>query len=194
MVQLSAAKWDLADVQRECSAKPPPTARPATTRTATTALVVRVAIVPSGVDVQGVVQRDPDAGTRTGLQGAADAVAPELPAVLPGELDRLHHPAIGQGDLRPGGDVRAGLHDAVVPQRDADTRVGAEQAAPADADALPAAAGERPHDRRAAADVGAVVHDHAGRDPPLDHGGTQRAGVVVHESLVHDRRPGGEVG
>ena len=51
-----------------------------------------------------------------------------------------------------------------------------------------------PMDRRAAADV-AVVADHdAGADPALDHGGTQRARVVVAEALVHDRGALGQVG
>ena len=31
-------------------------------------------------------------------------------------------------------------------------------------------------------------------DPPLDHRGAQRAGVEVHEALVHDRGAGGQVG
>ena len=60
-----------------------------------------------------------------------------------------------------------------------------------------AAAGQRAHDRRAAADVGAVADDDAGRDPALDHRRAERAGVVVDEALVHDggaRRPGGRRG
>ena len=59
---------------------------------------------------------------------------------------------------------------------------------------LGAAAGQRAHDRRAAADVGAVADDDAGRDPALDHRRAERAGVVVDEALVHDRGALGQVG
>ena len=34
---------------------------------------------------------------------------------------------------------------------------------------------------------------HAGRDPPLDHRGAERARVVVDEALVHDRGARGQV-
>ena len=71
--------------------------------------------------------------------------------------------------------------------------VGAEQAALADRDDLLAAAGEGAHDRGAAADVGAVADHDARRDPALDHRGAERAGVVVHEALVHHRRALGQV-
>ena len=71
--------------------------------------------------------------------------------------------------------------------------VGAEQAALADRDDLLAAAGQRAHDRGAAADVGAVADDHARRDPALDHRGAERAGVEVDEALVHHGRAVGEV-
>jgi hypothetical protein len=46
----------------------------------------------------------------------------------------------------------------------------------------------------AAADVGSVADDHALGDPALDHRGAERAGVEVHEALVHDRRAGRQVG
>src|SRR5690606_29880713 len=90
--------------------------------------------------------------------------------------------------------VEARLDDAVVTEADAHAGVGAEQAAPADGDDLGAAPGQRPHDRGAATDVAAVPDDDAGRDPALDHRGAERAGVVVDEALVHDRRPGRQVG
>ena len=61
----------------------------------------------------------------------------------------------------------------------------------ADRDDLLAAAGQGAHDRGAAADVGAVADDDAGADPALDHRGAERAGVEVHEPLVHD---GGALG
>ena len=47
---------------------------------------------------------------------------------------------------------------------------------------------------RAAADVRAVADDHARADPALDHRVPERAGVEVHEALVHDGRAVGEVG
>ena len=60
-------------------------------------------------------------------------------------------------------------------------------------DDLRAAAGERAHDRGAAADVGAVADDDARGDAALDHRRAERAGVEVHEALVHDRGAGREV-
>ena len=71
--------------------------------------------------------------------------------------------AVRQRDERARGDVEPGLDRAVVAERDADARVGAEQAALADRDHLAAAAGQRAHDRRAAADVRAVADDDARR-------------------------------
>ena len=69
-----------------------------------------------------------------------------------------------------------------------------DQAALTHRDDLLAPAGERAHDRGAAADVGVRPHHHAGRDAALDHRGAQRAGVEVAEALVHDRGSGGQVG
>ena len=60
-----------------------------------------------------------------------------------------------------GGDVAAGLDDAVVAERDAEAGIGADQAALADADLLLAAAGQRAHQRGAAADVAAGADDDA---------------------------------
>ncbi len=62
-----------------------------------------------------------------------------------------------------------------------------------DRDHLGAAAGQRAHDGRSAPDVGVGIDHHAGGDATLDHRRTERAGVVVDETLVHDRRTGGEV-
>ena len=61
-------------------------------------------------------------------------------------------------------------------------------------DDLLAAARQGAHDRGAAADVGAVADDDAGRDAALDHRGAERAGVEVDEALVHDGGALGEVG
>src|SRR5215813_12546844 len=74
----------------------------------------------SGVRVQGFVQRDALAGSRTDLEPAGDAVAPELQSGLPGDVGRLHRAAIGSAELGAGSDVGARLHDAVVTERDAD--------------------------------------------------------------------------
>ena len=94
----------------------------------------------------------------------------------------------------PAVEVQARLDHAVVAERDPEAGVGAQQAALADRDDRRAAAGERAHDRRAAADVGPVADDHAGADPALDHRVPERAGVEVDEALVHDRRAVGQVG
>src|SRR3712207_8254097 len=51
----------------------------------------------------------------------------------------------------------------------------------------------RAHDRRSSADVAVGAHHDPGADPPLDHRRAERAGVVVDEALVHDRRALGEV-
>ena len=63
----------------------------------------------------------------------------------------------------------------------------------ADGDGLLAAARERAHDRRAAADVAAVADHDAGRDATLDHRRAEGAGVEVAEALVHHDRALGEV-
>src|SRR5207248_5391703 len=95
--------------------------------------------------------------------------------------------------LGAGGDVAAGLDHAVVAERDADSRVRAEQAPLADAHDLLAAAGQGTHDRGAAADVGAVPDHHAGGDPALDHRGAEGTGIEVYESLVHHDGTAGQV-
>ena len=89
------------------------------------------------------------------------------------------------------------LDDAFVAEADADAGFGAEQAALADRDLILAAARQRAHDRRSAADVAAVADDHAGRDAAFDHRRAERAGVEVDEPLVHHRgarRRGGRRG
>ena len=82
----------------------------------------------------------PCAGARHGLDGAGDRVAAEQHAVAAGELERLDDgrllAAAHHGHLGAGGDVAAGLDDAVVAERDADAGVGAEQAALAERDHL----------------------------------------------------------
>src|SRR5690606_34487678 len=102
----------------------------------------------------------------------------------------LDYSAVGQRDLRAGGDVAAGLDDAVVSQRDADAGVRADQATLADPYDLLAAAAEGAHDGRPAADIRPVADDHARDDATLHHRGSQRAGIEVDEALVHHRRAG----
>ena len=102
--------------------------------------------------------------------------------------------AVGQRHARAGGDVEAGLDHAVVAERDARPALApSRQRSPSETISR-AAAGQRAHDRGAAADVRAVAHHDAGRDAALDHRGAERAGVEVDEALVHHRRALGEVG
>src|SRR5215217_3986221 len=125
------------------------------------------------------VETAPRTGAGAGLDGAGLAVADEHHPVDARQLLALHDGTVGQRDERARGDVAAGLDDAVVAEADADAAVRTDQAALADGDLLGAAARQRPHDRRAAADVGALADDHALADAPLDHGRAERAGVEV---------------
>jgi hypothetical protein len=158
--------------------------------------------VASGSGMQGGVQEDALAGALQHLHRPGERVAPEQQSVAAGERLGLHGReragcrggGIRHDDLRAGGHVEAGLHDAVVAEGDADAGVRAEQRALADRHALCAAAAQRSHDRGAAADVGAVPDDDALRDAALHHRGAEGSGVEVHEALVHDGRAGGEVG
>src|SRR5664279_5553059 len=141
--------------------------------------------------VQGLVEAAPGPRTRDGLDPAGEGVAAVEQSGGTGEIARLDHllTAVGhEGQLGAGGQVQPGLDDAVVAERDADAGIRAEQTPAADGDLLLTAAGQRAHDRRAAADVATVADDDALRDPALDHRGAQRAGVVVAETLVHDGR------
>ena len=110
-----------------------------------------------------------------------------------GQVLGLDDAAVRQGDPGARGDIQARLDDAVVAKRDADAGVGADQAAFAYGDDLLAAAGERAHDGRAAADVRAVADDDATGDPAFHHGRAERAGVEVDEALVHHRGAAGQV-
>ena len=141
-----------------------------------------------------VFEPGPAARAREHLDGARLGVAAEQQPARAAQRPGLDDLAVGRGDLGPGGDVEAGLDRAVVAERDAQSGVGAEQAALADRDHLGAAARQGAHDRGAAADVGAVADDHAGADAALDHRRAERAGVVVDEALVHDGRALREVG
>ncbi|KAG1244485.1 hypothetical protein G6F68_015431 [Rhizopus microsporus] len=96
----------------------------------------------------------------------------------------FHHGAFRRQHARAGGDVAAGLDHAIIAQRDAQARVGAQQAALADGHHLFATAGHGAHDGGAAADVGAVIDDDARADAAFDHRRAERAGVEVAEPFV----------
>src|SRR5450631_2681949 len=144
--------------------------------------------------MEGRVQGDTPTGARARLDGAGDRVANEQHPRTAGELPGLDHSTVLQCHLGPGRDVESGLDDAVVPERDADPRLGAQQTAFADADPVAATSGERSHDRGAAADVRAVADHDALHYAALHHGGPQRPGVEVDEALVHHRGALGQVG
>src|SRR5690242_10605804 len=101
------------------------------------------------------IERAPHPLALDRLERAGAGIAPEQQAALARQLARLHGAAVLERDQRPGGDVAAGLDDAVVAERDAEARIGADQAALADAHLLLAAARQRAHQRGAAADVAA---------------------------------------
>src|SRR5690606_16096076 len=112
----------------------------------------------SVVGVEGVVELDRLPSARASHDLAGLTVAEEQEAALAREMARLHH-AVGREHRRRRRDVQTGLDDAVVAEADADTRVGPQQAPLTDRDDLLAATGQRAHDRRAAAHVGAVADD-----------------------------------
>src|SRR5699024_10463673 len=138
---------------RSVHAQVPPATRPSATTPATTrghgdrgrASPARSCSVTSGVGVQGVVERDALTIAVARLDTAGERVADEEQRVPPGELGRLDDRAVRQPDLGAGGDVQAGLDDAVVAEGDADARLRADEAAAADGDPLGAAAGEGAH-------------------------------------------------
>src|SRR5674476_30876 len=97
----------------------------------------------------------------------------------------------GHADARPGQCLdRTGDRVATEDQ----PGVGADQGTASDRDRDPATTGQGAHDRGTAADVAAVVDDHPGRDPALDHRDAERPGVEVDEALVHHRGALGEMG
>lgn len=115
--------------------------------------------------VQRFVQLD---GRLVGLalHGAVQRVAAEQQVGLAGQVAGLDHfdqlvVLIQQVHLGAGGDVQAGLDGVAITQRDADTGVGANQAAFADLDDDVAATGQGAHGRAAAAQVRALANEHA---------------------------------
>src|SRR6202020_2869537 len=112
------------------------------------------------VGVQVLVERDAPAIAGHHLDRAGYRVAPEQQVAAAGELSGLDRIAVGESDFGTRGDVETGFDDAVVAQRDAQPGIRPEQAVLADRDHLGATAGQRAHDRGAAADVRAVAdHD-----------------------------------
>ena len=139
--------------------------------------------------VQRRVQRD--ARTRAGkaLDGPRRGVAAKEKPGLAREFDGLDGDSALVADHQyfgAGGDVETRLNHAVIPEGDADAGVGSQQGAFPDGDPLGSAARESAHDGGAPANVAAVANNDSLGDSAFDHGGTQRAGVEVHETLVHD--------
>jgi len=136
--------------------------------------------------VEGGVESAPGPGALNHLESAGLRVATEEQIRLTRQVSSLGGFAIGQGDFGARGDVAAGLDNAVVSQRDADAGVRADQTPGADADDLFAAPGERAHDRCTTADVRAISNDDSSADASFDHRRSERPGIEVDESLVHD--------
>src|SRR5690606_32679670 len=119
----------------------------------------------AGLDGRGAVAGRDDRGTEDGdLVARRDVEARLDDAVVADRVDR----DVDDVDLGPRRDVWARLDDAVVAERDAEARVGAQQAPLTQGDDALAAAGQRPHDRGAATDVGPVAHGDDREDAALD--------------------------
>ena len=134
-------------------------------------------------------------GALAGLDGAGLAVADE------------HHPADARHARGPLTTSPSGSRTSVpaVTYRPASTTQSSPRLMPMPplapirqrspiVDLLGPATRQRAHDRRPAADVGALADDHALRDPALDHRRAERAGVEVAEALVHHDGALGQVG
>src|SRR5665647_2157996 len=153
--------------------------------------------IDTSVRMQVRVEGHADARPGQRLDRTGDRVATEEQPVAAGQVARGDHPRpvpAQQGHLGARREVEAGLHDAVVTEADAQPGVGADQGTAPDGDRDPATTGQGAHDRGTAADVAAVVDDHPGRDPALDHRDAERPGVEVDEALVHHRGALGEMG
>ena len=79
--------------------------------------------------MERLVEAAPAARAGDELDSAGLAVAPEQRVRGAAQLAGLDHAPVGQAHQRAGGDVEAGFDDAVVAQADADTGLGAQQAA-----------------------------------------------------------------
>ena len=107
-----------------------------------------LATAGQGLDSTGLgVAAEQDVGGAGQLAGRDHARLLEQ-AVVAGHHAALRH----EGDLRAGRQVQAGLDDAVVTQRDPETRVRPQQAALAQGHALAPAAREHAHRGGAAAE------------------------------------------
>src|SRR5690606_12079400 len=85
-----------------------------------------------------------------------------------------------------GGHIEARLDDAAIAERNADARIGADQAFPTHAVHQLAAAGQGAHGGTAAAQIRTGADHHARGDAAFDHAGPFGAGVEVDETFVHD--------
>src|SRR4051794_10515537 len=86
--------------------------------------------------VEGGVETAPGPRPLSRLDGPGLAVADEHHPADAGHLAALRHLAVGQLHERAGGDVQAGLDDAIVTEADPDAGVGPEEAPLADRDLL----------------------------------------------------------
>lgn len=93
---------------------------------------------------------------------------------------------VQQIDFGAGSDIEAGLDDASVCQREADTGIGADQTMPADGDEFPAAAGKCSHGAATTTEIAVLIHHHPGGYTPLNHGRAEGAGIEIDKPLVHD--------
>src|SRR5690606_35155400 len=152
----------------------------------------------SVVRVQRLVQFD-RGFVGLALHGTAQRVATEQQVALAGQLARLDHLDqlalfVEQVHLGAGRDVQTGFDGIAVAQRDADTGIGADQAAFTDGNDDIAATGQRAHGGAAAAEVRALADEDARRDASFDHAGAFSAGVEVDEAFVHHRGAFADVG
>jgi len=101
------------------------------------------AVAVSSVGVQILVEGDALTAAGHHFHGPTHRIAAEQQIVTAGQFERLDRRALGCDDLGARGDIQAGFDDAVVAQRDAQARVGAEQTPLADRNDFCATAGQR---------------------------------------------------
>src|SRR3989338_2266267 len=149
----------------------------------------RAGISRSIMGVQGFVQLD-RRFVGLALHCAGLRVAAEQQVRLASQIAGLEYldqfvVSIEQCHLGAGSDVQAGLHGVAVAQWDADTGVGADQAAFAHRNHDITATGQGAHGRAAAAQVRALAYEYARRNAAFDHAWAGGASVEVDEAFVH---------
>jgi hypothetical protein len=87
------------------------------------------------------------------------------------KIDRLHDLTTRQAHPRSGCYVATGLNDAIITERDADSRICPQQATLSDEDNLFPSAGQRAHDRRTAAYIATIANNNSRTDTAFHHGG-----------------------